>query len=66
MSLRMCEPCEKLYLFEVESSAASLACPRCNAMLAPRTIRVMEDLPRFPIQLVRAIPTEASTSTPRG
>jgi len=56
MPLGMCEPCEKLYLFEADSTAASVSCPRCGGILARRTIRAMEDLPRFPFELVRREP----------
>ncbi|MGV3722501.1 MAG: hypothetical protein ACO1SX_16465 [Actinomycetota bacterium] len=62
----MCESCEKLYLFEFEEAAtSSAACPRCGRALTRRTIRAMNDLPRFPFELVRNAPAPAISNSPR-
>jgi hypothetical protein len=65
MPLGMCESCEKLYLFEADSTAPSAACPRCGRALTRRAIRAMEDLPRFPFEFVRKSPAPAPPLTPR-
>ena len=65
MPLGMCEPCEKLFLFEADSATSSSACPKCGSVLTRRTIRAMQDLPRFPFELVRNAPAPATSSSPR-
>lgn len=65
MPLGMCVSCEKLYLFEEDSTTSSAACPRCGRALTRRTIRAMEDLPRFPFELVRNAPAPVTTPSPR-
>lgn len=54
MPLKVCVPCERLFLFEEETSHADGICPYCAAAVTQPSIRSMRDLPRFRLELVRS------------
>lgn len=52
MPLRVCIPCERLYLFEEETRGADVRCPHCAGTISQRPVRSMRDLPLFRLELV--------------
>jgi hypothetical protein len=61
MPLRVCVPCEKLFLFD-EDGPAGVPCPRCGVSMSQPSVQAMTDLPRYPIELVGRKPSGRSNS----
>ena len=55
MPLKVCVPCERLFLFEDESNSSEVSCPYCGAAVVQPSIRSMRDLPRYRLELVRGL-----------
>jgi len=53
MPLRVCRPCERLFLFEEEPNNSDKACPYCNGAATQPSVRTMRDLPKYRLELVR-------------
>lgn len=61
MPLKMCVPCERLFLYEEDASGVDGGCPYCAGTVSQPPVRTMRDLPQFRFELVRG-----STGLSRG
>lgn len=53
MPLKVCVPCERLFLFEEDTATLCADCPYCAQAVSQPAFRSMQEIPRFRLELVR-------------
>lgn len=52
MPLKVCVPCERLFLFDEDTASTCVDCPYCARAVSQPAFRSMQEIPRFRLELV--------------